>query len=337
MPETREQNVARLLVDEMSAQERERLAEEVRADPASAEFEAQMRATLDAFQVWAQQTERPAKRLAVPPIARRKPASRWPMLAAAAVLLLALSGATYHLLRQEPIRKAMQQDLPTTNPPQTKHSGFDELAWVEGVLPPKEAAPARGQVRFDPPKEVMAGGLPDGADTGSQGGGSKTDSGDTQLFGAPGDPGSQGSKGSQVEGGGPTIGAPVKKPQGGTDASDPGAPANPALDGFAKQFDFKFRVPEQLPGGFVFSRGKPIHSKAVQLVYTGPSQPLIVFLSPARAGDGERKGTVQALTFGARKLLCIRSAGLCAGFQGPLKADEIPELIKAFTRKEEGK
>ncbi|MCW8132059.1 MAG: hypothetical protein KIS92_17055, partial [Planctomycetota bacterium] len=238
----------------------------------------------------------------------------------AAVAILALAGATVRLLRQPEIRQATNRPAVQAGGGQEK--AFSELAWIAQV-PPAEPAPAGGSIRFEEPGQGRAGGVGQGGGV-SDGGSTK---GGTEG-GTEGGGGSIGAAGGPQGGHAPAPGGPPEPAPsfGGT----PELPANPALEGFAKQFAFAFRIPETLPGGYEFLEGKPVNPRAVQLIYRRGQGRQIVFLSPASGEDAP----VREARIGGRVLRCIRQHGLCAGFGGPMTDGEITQNLKAFTRKE---
>lgn len=306
MPDARETKVARLLTDELSAEDRALLAGEVHADAEAAALEAQMRETLGALQGWAESEDRRPR--ATAPLRLARPAVRWRVVAAAAVVILALAGATMHLLRQPQIQEATNRpkvDRPSAPADRT----FTELDWI-AALPPAEPPPAGGAIRFEEPgKGGMGGASIGGPDGGSEGG-----------SGSIGAPGGGGKQGGLPDGGTPPI----------AEAPAEALPPNPALEGFAKQFAFAFCIPETLPGGYEFLEGKPVNPRAVQLIYRRGQGRMIVYLAPASGADT----LVREARIGGRVLRCIRQHGLCAGFSGPMPDSEITQHMQAFTRKE---
>lgn len=331
MSDARETSVARLLIDELSAEERARLEAEVRADAASMELEAQMRETLGALQNWAEADDRgPSAALPVlagrpPKTVHARPAVRWSLVAAAAVVVLALAGSTMHLLRQPQIQQAT--NMPT-NGHSPKEMAFIELAWVAQLAPP-EPTTKGGSIRFEEPWQGRSGGMGGGGvDGGPKGGTQGGSEGGTEgggggpMIGAPGNP---------APGSGAPVGPEGKSEFGGAPAAEPAS--DPALMGFAKQFAFAFRIPERLPGGYEFVEGKPVNPRAVELVYRRGQSRQRIFLAPAAVPDAP----VRETRIGGQTLRCIRLNGLCAGFSGPLTDEEVANNMHAFTRKENAK
>jgi hypothetical protein len=112
-------------------------------------------------------------------------------------------------------------------------------------------------------------------------------------------------------GGAPAPGNMIGRPAD-SDGGPPGDSQPPELDAFVRQFAFAFRIPQQLPGGWEFERGRPISESRVQLIYRRGDQTLSVFVSPAGGGDLEFRG----VQIGGRKMSTGRRGGLAIAFEG---------------------
>jgi len=97
-----------------------------------------------------------------------------------------------------------------------------------------------------------------------------------------------------------------------TRKSVPGDSQPPEMEPFIRQFAFCFRIPQQLPGGWEFERGRPISESQTQLIYRFRDQSLSVFVSPVGGGDLE----FRAVDIGGRKMIAGRRGGLAIAFEG---------------------
>jgi hypothetical protein len=132
---------------------------------------------------------------------------------------------------------------------------------------------------------------------------------DTQSKGFGGKAGVPGAPGNLDAAPGSLGGVPVP---GGARGGPPGDSQPPELDAFIRQFTFAFRIPQQLPGGWEFERGRPISESRVQLIYRCRDQSFSVFESPAGGGDLEFRG----VDIGGRKMFAGRRGGLAIAFEG---------------------
>jgi hypothetical protein len=161
-----------------------------------------------------------------------------------------------------------------------------DLAWAGKTAPVAPAGPF-ARMEFDT----------QGQGFGSEGG----------VAGAPGK--MTGAPGI-LDGGPGSLGAAPAK--GGARGGPPDDSQPPELDAFIRQFAFAFRIPQQLPGGWEFERGRPISESRVQLIYRRGDQTLSAFVSPAGSGDLEFRG----VDIGGRKMSAGRRGGLAIAFEG---------------------
>jgi hypothetical protein len=118
--------------------------------------------------------------------------------------------------------------------------------------------------------------------------------------------------------------------QGGPGGIGKGGPpdAAPVLRDFAWQFAFAFRVPAQLPGGFVLERGRPRSPRAVRLTYTAGDRTLDVWLQ-ASPGPDKPPRALAAPRRSGPPLLAARRRGVAVAAAGVDRA-AFADLISLF-------
>ncbi len=369
--ENLEQEVAKLLAGELSADEqarlRRKLASDDKAEAQAERLENQMQETLDALRHWGEEEiEKSEASPTLMPVGNHKQKGKptasfkytgWAVAAAAAVVLM-VSGSVV-LLNQPQIRQALPSGQPkNTTPVQV---AFAELDWVRkldvasdpaldkgeesgggktiGMIDLQATPPADGNYgatggpkgipKVDPghsqeggpPTTPPRNSTPPLIDSGRQGVGAPGGRGGNIKGGAKGGFGNQGGGGSEggVRDGGPTLGGSPPKAKA--------TPENPALRSFEEQFDLPFTLPEHLPGGFEFERGKPISATRVCIRYTAKKRVLWVYLA---APTSKPSSAVKRQRMGKRSLIMVRVAGLAVGFEGPLSDSEARRFAKEF-------
>ncbi|MBI5725476.1 MAG: hypothetical protein HZA50_16080 [Planctomycetes bacterium] len=282
----------------------------------------EMRQTILALKNW-RDAHGKLPQLALKPVARRIFLWRWVVVgaAAAAVLAVCLIGlrwwnapkAEAPQLAQTPGGKTPQTQ---PSPTQTIHTPelAREFAWTAQVEAPPQRPLAKLLDSIKTEEKLFGA-----SSAGSQGRG-----------GAPGeDPGLMVGDPAKVGGGG--IPDPEQRPgvKGGPGGqSDNGSlEEQSALESFATQFTFKFRVPPQLPGGWEFSHARAVGENKVQLIYgKGPAR-LSVFLMPSAGSDL----SLQSSNIGSPETiiarLAARKSGLALVFQGPVTAADVGDKV----------
>jgi hypothetical protein len=129
-----------------------------------------------------------------------------------------------------------------------------------------------------------------------------------------------------------TRGGPPELAKGGLiDRAAAGAPpAQVPAEAFVRQFDFRFGVPPELPGGWQFVRGRPVDSRRVQLIYEKEGRVVTASLSPTAKGDEP----MHVLQVGGRTLAVGRRGGLAVAVEGGSAGAEIwQQVADRFAKK----
>jgi len=275
-----ERAIAAFVLGGLSAGDEARVRERLQKDPAARRLEQQMRQTLGALGAWREAHE------ALPgpaiPRVRRSPLRFIIPLAAAAAVVVA-AGAW--LLVPRAAAPDLSGELAWTS---TQVSLPKEMwAWEPPAPRPPEGGPKIGapgdpKGGAPPPGGQGFGGAPQGGHrTGGPGG---TDGGGAASGGPkPGRTGEGGMIGGAPDLGGgsgaPKVGAP---PRGRAGA---GAAPPRDLAAFVRQFDFAFRLPETLPGGWKLASAFPCGKSHLNLTYAAGSRTLRVFLAASPGPD----------------------------------------------------
>lgn len=157
----------------------------------------------------------------------------------------------------------------------------------------------------------MIGGPPSGAHQGGA------------VAGPPG--AMAGGKGGKPTSTGPTK--PGESAAGSAAVLAGGAVAPRDLAAFARQFNFAFRVPETLPGGWRLAHAAPAGKARVLLSYTAGSRTMTVRLS---ASPGP-KTTPAAVQVQGQSLVAARRGGVLVAFDREAVPESLwDEVVQSF-------
>jgi hypothetical protein len=131
------------------------------------------------------------------------------------------------------------------------------------------------------------------------------------------------------------MGVPHERGMGGPPGGDGGGPrddAAPVLRQFARQFDFSFRVPAELPGGYTLDRGQPLSPTAARLVYSAADKRIAVYV---KASPGPDEAPRQSA--GPDRVWTTRRAGVAVAAAGAVPDRDAFESLVALFLPEEPK
>jgi hypothetical protein len=126
------------------------------------------------------------------------------------------------------------------------------------------------------------------------------------------------------------LGVPHERGMGGPPGGDGGrqGEAAPVLRQFALQFQFAFRVPAELPGGYTLDRGQPLSPTAARLTYSADDKRMQVCVK-ASPGPDEAPRRAPAGP-GGRAVWVARRGGVAVAIDGPVADREAFESLAAL-------
>jgi hypothetical protein len=111
------------------------------------------------------------------------------------------------------------------------------------------------------------------------------------------------------------------------------------LDEFARQFDFRFRVPAGLPGGYVLERGSPLSERSIRLTYAAGDDRLNVVLEHVPGPD--ESGRLLPSPSPDRRVWVSRHGNLVIAVdvpdRGPWDFDRLAEQFLPKVQEEKGR
>lgn len=280
-----ERAIAALLLGGLPPGDEARVRERLQKDPSARRLEQQMRQTLGALGAW-REAHGALPHPAIPQVRRSPFRIAVPLAAAAAVLVAAAVG----LLTPGTPAPDLSGELSWTSAPPTPPEGMWAYRSPAGPPPPEEKDPKGvGSVR---------GGGGYGA---APQGGLRTE-GPGKTVGGPRTGGETGDM----------IGAPSRR---GPQPEAPKAGAAPPRDlaAFVRQFEFPFRAPRELPGGWSLAQASPRGKSRLHLAYEAGGRKADVFLAASPGPD--------AVPRAAGSLVAARRRGVLVAFS----RDAFPE------------